>query len=54
MKDSSIAVVLPQKLEEQEETRELIPPTREKVEVIKVFEHVCLCCVVVCQPFMFT
>lgn len=36
-KESSIAVVLPQKPEEQEETPELITPTGEKVEVIKVF-----------------
>ncbi|XP_076610936.1 tuftelin 1b [Chaetodon auriga] len=36
-KESSIAVVLPQKPEEQEETLELITPTEEKVEVIKVF-----------------
>ncbi|XP_029369644.1 tuftelin 1b isoform X2 [Echeneis naucrates] len=36
-KESSIAVVLPQKPEEQEETVQLIPPTEEKVEVIKVY-----------------
>ncbi|XP_018540569.1 tuftelin 1b isoform X2 [Lates calcarifer] len=36
-KESSIAVVLPQKPEEQEETPELITPTEEKVEVIKVY-----------------
>lgn len=36
-KESSIAVVLPQKPEEQEATLELITPTEEKVEVIKVF-----------------
>ncbi|XP_041811423.1 tuftelin 1b [Chelmon rostratus] len=36
-KESSIAVVLPQKPEEREETLELITPTEEKVEVIKVF-----------------
>ncbi|KAI3358679.1 hypothetical protein L3Q82_015087 [Scortum barcoo] len=36
-KESSIAVVLPQKPEEQEEILELISPTEEKVEVIKVF-----------------
>ncbi|XP_070841004.1 tuftelin 1b [Chaetodon trifascialis] len=36
-KESSIAVVLPQKPEEQEETLELITPTEDKVEVIKVF-----------------
>nr|XP_046273059.1 tuftelin 1b [Scatophagus argus] len=36
-KESSIAVVLPHKPEKQEETLELIPPTEEKVEVIKVF-----------------
>ncbi|XP_067468809.1 tuftelin 1b isoform X4 [Thunnus thynnus] len=35
-KESSIAVVLPQKPEKQEETPELITPTDEKVEVIKV------------------
>ncbi|XP_069549696.1 tuftelin 1b isoform X1 [Brachyistius frenatus] len=35
-KESSIAVVLPQKLEEQEEIL-TIPPTEEKVEVIKVY-----------------
>ncbi|XP_034456101.1 tuftelin 1b isoform X1 [Hippoglossus hippoglossus] len=40
-KDSSIAVVLPQKLEEQEETRELITPTKENVEVIKVYLESC-------------
>ncbi|XP_035039128.1 tuftelin 1b isoform X2 [Hippoglossus stenolepis] len=40
-KDSSIAVVLPQKLEEQDETRELITPTKEKVEVIKVYLESC-------------
>ncbi|XP_067468808.1 tuftelin 1b isoform X3 [Thunnus thynnus] len=36
-KESSIAVVLPQKPEKQEETPELITPTDEKVEVIKVY-----------------
>ncbi|KAM8767134.1 tuftelin 1b isoform 1-T1 [Acanthopagrus schlegelii] len=36
-KESSIAVVLPQKPEGQEETLGLITPTDEKVEVIKVF-----------------
>ncbi|XP_051245466.1 tuftelin 1b isoform X1 [Dicentrarchus labrax] len=36
-KENSIAVVLPQKPEEQEETLELITPTEEKVEIIKVF-----------------
>ncbi|XP_073339463.1 tuftelin 1b [Pagrus major] len=36
-KESSIAVVLPQKQEGQEATLELITPTEEKVEVIKVF-----------------
>ncbi|XP_053190959.1 tuftelin 1b [Scomber japonicus] len=36
-KESSIAVVLPQKPEKQEETLELITPTEEKVEVIKVY-----------------
>ncbi|XP_030266709.1 tuftelin 1b isoform X2 [Sparus aurata] len=36
-KESSIAVVLPQKPEGQEETLKLITPTDEKVEVIKVF-----------------
>ena len=51
MKENSIAVVLPQKLEALEETSEPITPTEEKVEVIKVFEHVCLFCVVVCKPF---
>ncbi len=40
MQESSIAVVLPQKPEEQEETVELITPTEEKVEVIKVWELV--------------
>ncbi|XP_026204418.1 tuftelin 1b [Anabas testudineus] len=35
--ESSIAVVLPQKPEEQVETLKLIPPTGEKVEVIKVY-----------------
>ena len=38
MQESSIAVVLPQKPEEQEEA--LITPTEEKVEVIKVCELV--------------
>ncbi|XP_051811718.1 tuftelin 1b isoform X1 [Acanthochromis polyacanthus] len=36
-KESSIAVVLPQKPEEKETTPELITPTDEKVEVIKVY-----------------
>ncbi|XP_070702616.1 tuftelin 1b isoform X1 [Pempheris klunzingeri] len=36
-KESSIAVVLPQKPKEQEGALELITPTDEKVEVIKVF-----------------
>ncbi|KAM3597109.1 uncharacterized protein V6R79_026066 [Siganus canaliculatus] len=36
-KESSIAVVLPQKPVEQKERLDLFPPTREKVEVIKVF-----------------
>ncbi|XP_038580754.1 tuftelin 1b isoform X2 [Micropterus salmoides] len=36
-KESSIAVVLPHKPEKQEETFELITPTEEKVEVIKVY-----------------
>lgn len=36
-KESSIAVVLPQKTEEQKETLELITPTDETVEVIKVY-----------------
>ncbi|XP_008282073.1 tuftelin 1b isoform X1 [Stegastes partitus] len=36
-KESSIAVVLPQKPEEKEKTPELITPTDEKVEVIKVY-----------------
>ncbi|XP_075868285.1 tuftelin 1b isoform X1 [Nelusetta ayraudi] len=35
-KESSVAVVLPQKPGEQEETLQLITPTDEKVEVIKV------------------
>lgn len=47
-------MVLPQKPEEQEETPELITPTEEKVEVIKVCELVFLLlfvCIVVCgQP----
>lgn len=42
MKESSIAVVLPQTPEEQKETLELTTPTDEKVEVIKVFEFVFL------------
>ncbi|XP_028256720.1 tuftelin 1b isoform X2 [Parambassis ranga] len=36
-KESSIAVVLPQKPDKQEETPKLITPTEEKVEVIKVY-----------------
>ncbi|XP_040909213.1 tuftelin 1b isoform X1 [Toxotes jaculatrix] len=36
-KESSIAVVLPQKPEEREEALGLISPTEEKVEVIKVY-----------------
>ncbi|XP_041664531.1 tuftelin 1b [Cheilinus undulatus] len=36
-KESSIAVVLPQKQEEQEQKPELITPTEDKVEVIKVY-----------------
>ncbi|XP_023265642.1 tuftelin-like isoform X1 [Seriola lalandi dorsalis] len=36
-KESSIAVVLPQKPEEQEETLELVTPTDVEVEVIKVY-----------------
>ncbi|XP_047461462.1 tuftelin 1b isoform X2 [Mugil cephalus] len=36
-KESSIAVVLPQKPEEQKETLKLISPTEEQVEVIKVY-----------------
>ncbi|XP_030003510.1 tuftelin 1b isoform X2 [Sphaeramia orbicularis] len=36
-KESSIAVVLPQKPADQERTVELITPTEEKVEVIKVY-----------------
>lgn len=36
MQESSVAVVLPQKPEERQETVRLIPPTAEKVEVIKV------------------
>ncbi|XP_032391413.1 tuftelin 1b isoform X3 [Etheostoma spectabile] len=38
-KKSSIAVVLPQKPEKQEET--LVPPTEEKAEVIKVLLNAC-------------
>ncbi|CAJ1083334.1 tuftelin 1b [Xyrichtys novacula] len=36
-KESSIAVVLPHQQEKEEETPELITPTAEKVEVIKVY-----------------
>lgn len=36
MQESSVAVVLPQKPGEQDETLQLITPTDEKVEVIKV------------------
>ncbi|XP_044028572.1 tuftelin 1b isoform X2 [Siniperca chuatsi] len=36
-KESSIAVVLPHKPQEQEEVLELITPTEEKIEVIKVY-----------------
>ncbi|CAJ1083336.1 tuftelin 1b [Xyrichtys novacula] len=37
MQESSIAVVLPHQQEKEEETPELITPTAEKVEVIKVY-----------------
>lgn len=40
MKESSIAVVLPQKPKEQEGTLELITPAEERVKLIKVFELV--------------